>query len=276
MYQAALERDPEYSWAWAHMGLLFHEGLRDTEAALAAYRCAVSLDPDYSWAWSQIARLLFEEGGDLDEAEMASLRAVELEPDSAWAWSIVGVVQRVRGNARRALDALDRAVALDPEYAWAWAQRGSLLADEFSRFGKAKSSFMRAIGIEPRFAWAWVELGRLHQKKGKYAEAKRAFTHALDLDRTDYTAWESLIRLGLSVDRDSKEAIHTARNYIEAMEKAPDSIRRVVDTFTSAKCREAYPQLEDWLMEGLGREPGQPDLVLCLDSLKKARRKTGE
>ena len=86
MYRKAVELEPKYAWAWAHLGWLLDDKLERYDEAEAAYRKAVELDPEHALAWASLGWLLHDELERYDEAVTAYRRATELEPEVAWRW----------------------------------------------------------------------------------------------------------------------------------------------------------------------------------------------
>jgi adenylate cyclase len=121
MYLAALEEDPTYAPAWAHLGRCYwllskHDPSHresNLDKAQAAFRKAVALDPELDLAHSHAAQLETDRGRSGD----AMVRLLErLESRPRGVDLLVGLVQSLRfsGLLEESLSAHEAARAIDP------------------------------------------------------------------------------------------------------------------------------------------------------------------
>jgi tetratricopeptide (TPR) repeat protein len=125
----------------------------------------------------------------------AAERAVALKPDTAEHHRLLGTLcgQVIPANVlaglsygKRARDAVNRALELDPKSAQAWLAHGVGNYYLPSALGGgiplAVADFRKAVELDAASAdaWLWLGLGLRRQKSN--AEARRAFTKALELN----------------------------------------------------------------------------------------------
>jgi tetratricopeptide (TPR) repeat protein len=124
----------------------------------------------------------------------AANRAVALKPASGEAYRLLGmlygqsVVDLMSGlsNGPRSKDAIDKAVSLAPKSAGVYVARGVgnyyLPAQLGGGAEAAIADFRRAIQLDAGDSEAYLWLGLALRKENKNAEARQAFSKALELD----------------------------------------------------------------------------------------------
>jgi len=132
-YERALELDPDYAPACAHLSyMLTLEWFRDAsgsdallDRALELARTAVALDPDYPLChdrlgWVHLHRKEF------DLAERHKLRALELNPGDPEQIACTGILFLYLGRADEGIAWMERACRLDPylDPPWRWRMVG--------------------------------------------------------------------------------------------------------------------------------------------------------
>merc|ERR1719327_610514 len=111
-YTLASAADPMYSQPHTQLGLL-HERLGQPQVALHAYETAEKLNPRDAKNLNNKARVLFGLGS-YAAAAVAMEAALAEEPLDAAIWRNLGVLQRRRGEADKALEAFRTSLRLDP------------------------------------------------------------------------------------------------------------------------------------------------------------------
>ena len=122
-------------------------------------------------------------------------RAVALKPQEAEYHRILGTLcgQVIPANAllglkygRCALDEINKAIALDPKYAEAWLRHGVGNYYLPTQFGGgadlAIKDFEKAIQLNPKSGEAYLWMGVALRKTNRNAEARKAFTKAVELN----------------------------------------------------------------------------------------------
>ena len=124
----------------------------------------------------------------------AALKAVALKPQSGEAYRLLGmlygqsVVDLVSGlsNGPKAKDAINKAVSLAPQSSGVYVARGVgnyyLPAQLGGGAETAIADFRKAIELDARNTDAYLWLGLALRKENKDAEARQAFSKALQLD----------------------------------------------------------------------------------------------
>ncbi|MFB6878957.1 tetratricopeptide repeat protein, partial [Streptomyces sp. NPDC056323] len=181
---AALDLDPQYSWALAQRGITHRKAGRFDEA-IADLTAALDLDPTLSWALAQRGEA-HREAGRFDEAIASFTASLDLNPQSAWALASRGMAHRQAGRFDEAIADLTAALDLDPKDAWALAQRG-IAHRKAGRFDEAIADLTAAINLDPTLSWALAHRGEAHREAGRFDEAIASFTASLDLN--PQSAW---------------------------------------------------------------------------------------
>jgi tetratricopeptide (TPR) repeat protein len=122
-------------------------------------------------------------------------RAIKLNSGVAEYYRVLGTLcgQVIPANVlaglaygKRAQEAVNKAIQLDPKSARAWLARGVgnyYLPPAFGGGTKlAVDNFRKAIELDPKSAEAWLWLGLGLRKENRNAEARRAFSKAVELD----------------------------------------------------------------------------------------------
>jgi serine/threonine-protein kinase len=164
------------------------DAIEGLQASVELLRRALALDPTYALAWGELAGVL---GGLADitqredylrEARDAADRAIALAPKRAHgylarAWLLHTNYQDWDG----ALRDLDRARALQPDDLWVMASDAYALGWQ-GRIPEAIDAYERVLELDPLRSSAFVNLGQLYTATGRYADARRLLTRALELN----------------------------------------------------------------------------------------------
>ena len=189
LLRAALERDPEYSDAWAALattiflrrmgGYLPH----DEAARLgfeAAYR-AVNSDPQNPSALASAAATLAIFGLDLEQAVEFADRALSLAPNSAPVLTFCGYTYNYAADFDRALSLLEKARRLSPRDPRGFVVHNQITVSHFfsRRFDAAIESGRRAVKLHPAYSSAWRYLAAALAHAGRVEEAREAIVALL-------------------------------------------------------------------------------------------------
>lgn len=125
----------------------------------------------------------------------AAERAISLNPKSAPNYVVLATLcgQVIPANVlmglsygKRAKDAVEKAIATDPKLSTAYEARGVgnyyLPASFGGGYDLAIADFRKAIELDSKNSEAWLWLGLSLRKQNKDAEARQAFSKALELD----------------------------------------------------------------------------------------------
>ena len=156
------------------------------ESAIAVFRHALERDPNYSLAYAGLGDAYwhtYESTRDarwVAEARAACERAVTLAPDRAQTHICLGTVQNGTGAYERAAEEFSKAVAEDPT---SDAAVGGLAAayDKLGKPDEAEKSFRQAIALRPNYWATYNDLGAFYYRHGKYREAIEMFRQVVKL-----------------------------------------------------------------------------------------------
>ncbi len=114
--RAALELDPEFTWAYRVRSLIYTKS-GDHQAAVDAQRDVVRTEPDYA-VWHNSLAWMLATGPDPaahagDEAVRHALRALEIDPERRAYVNTLGVSYYRAGRFSEAIETLDRSIAFD-------------------------------------------------------------------------------------------------------------------------------------------------------------------
>ena len=142
--ESLLSNDPRY---WILRGMVAKQLPNGSLAALQAYRKGIALDSGRADLHYNLANLLRE-----------------MQPEDS-------------------LKAYRRSLRLDPNQPECWHNLGALCLDQ-QLLGEAGISLKFSLQLNPQAANLWCDLGNLFQAQDDLLSARRAFAHAISLDRS--------------------------------------------------------------------------------------------
>lgn len=170
-----------------------HEGVKDTAAAIAAYREALARCPDDPEAAINLGALLALAG---DPAAAPLLQDVARRvPTAEQPWRNLAVLAARQGDGAGFVRALEEALARNPELAGLWLQ----LAQAQLRAGAlaaALGALERARALDPDLPRLYTLIGIARFESGDRAGARTAFLEAARRDAGDADARAGLQRTG--------------------------------------------------------------------------------
>lgn len=184
-FQKAIELDPDYARAYAHLSS--HTSLewaRDIDApvtmldhALELAKKAVALDDGDEFChlalgYAHMSRKSHE------LAEYHCLKALNLNPNNPRLLASLGIVYGFRGEPERALSYFREALTIDPHFNPAWYWRNRAVAHFIARdYEESISAFKRspttAAWSEAYLAAAYAQLGRMQEARTHTEMARR-------------------------------------------------------------------------------------------------------
>jgi serine/threonine-protein kinase len=179
VFHRALEKDPQYSLAYAGLG--------------EAYWRKYKVTHEKQWA---------------DDAQRSCEKSVSLDSNSASAHVCLGIVYEGTGKYEEAVREYQLAIAA--ESANDDAIRG--LASAYQRLGKmdeAEATYRAAISARPNYWENYNALGGFYFARGKYPQAAEMFTRVTDLAPDSFRGYSNLgaARLQLGRDDDAIKAL---------------------------------------------------------------------
>ncbi|MFT3785625.1 MAG: tetratricopeptide repeat protein [Tepidisphaeraceae bacterium] len=192
---------------------------------------------------------LAADDGETDAALRMFHRATQVSNRSAAPWLGIASIERSRGHASEAEQALRTAEQADPTDPAAPTDLASLLAG-MNRLDEAKRAAERAIAIQRDYANAWNNLGGVLLTARDAAGAKRAYEQAIRLHPRHPTAHYGLGR--------SLEALNDLPGAKQAMTQAallnPTDTRACNWLGLHALERDDLASAEKWFRESLRRD----------------------
>jgi tetratricopeptide (TPR) repeat protein len=155
---------------------LAHAATGDNANAEASLRAALKLDPNHAGVNLNLGMLLAELGR-LPEAEQAFRTAAKSDPQSATAAYNLGVLLG-RDRPAEGIEWCRRAATLRPDD----ARYGYTLAFFLHQHGKtaeALQTLNAVIGRDPPSGEAYALLGSIHERAGRWAEARAVYQRAM-------------------------------------------------------------------------------------------------
>jgi len=148
--------------------------------ALERYREARALEPDRPDARLGEVKALFALGGRRgEEASGLAEELLALTPEDVDALVAVARGRAAAGDAAGALTALQQAQTREPGRADLHKLQGDVALKIGDKRG-ALAAYHAALELDSGYVQVWVDLGRLHEEKEEWDEARRAYERALD------------------------------------------------------------------------------------------------
>ncbi|PYP04081.1 MAG: hypothetical protein DMD25_09330 [Gemmatimonadetes bacterium] len=148
--------------------------------ALERYREARSLEPGRADARLGEVKALFALGGPRgEEARALAEELLELAPDHVDALVAAAKGRAAGGDAAGALTALQQAQARAPGRADLHKLQGDVALKVGDKAG-AFAAYRAALELDRGYVQVWLDLGRLHEEKEAWSEARQAYERALD------------------------------------------------------------------------------------------------
>ena len=184
-----VKADPGNAVAWVAIGSA-HQGLKQLDPAIAAYRQALRINPEDAVAWYSLGNTY----ADLkrhDDAIAAYRQALRINPEDAVAWYNLGATYSNLDRHDDAIAAYRQALRINPEDAKAWYNLGVTYRN-LDRHDDAIAAYRQALRINPENAKAWYNLGVTYSKLKRYDDAIPAFRQVLRIDPENANAWNNL------------------------------------------------------------------------------------
>lgn len=167
------------------------------ESAIAAFRRALEKDPQYSLAYAGVGEAYwykYQQARDprwVGQAVEACERAVVLSAELSSGHACLGVVYNGTGKYELAIQQFRQAVELEPTSDA--AHRG--LASAYERLGKpkeAEESYRQAIALRPHYWAGYSWLGVFFYMQARYAEAAEMFSQVVKLAPDCFRGYNNL------------------------------------------------------------------------------------
>lgn len=101
-----------------------------------------------------------------------------------------------KGDLTAALDSYEKALKLIPEFPEAELQRGNAY-QALGKLDDAERAFRRATELRENWSLALANLGSVLVRKGRFAEAEKSLTQAIEIDGLNFPAYSAMTELRL-------------------------------------------------------------------------------
>jgi len=131
------------------------------------------------------------------QAKMLLIRAISVDPNNTDALLGLARVYYMLSDLEKAGSTLNLAIAKAPDYSVLWAERARVKSESNDLPG-ALEDIKQAVTLDPNLYGQWVDYGNYLISAAKKAEAREAFTKAIELESESYLAY--IYRAGLNDD----------------------------------------------------------------------------
>jgi len=182
-FREAVEKDPEFAYAWLNIG--------NSSFSTEEFNDAMVKAKQYSKHVSEGEKLLIGINATFldNNAEKRVELAKELthkHPHSPRAWLSLSGVHAGLNQHEKARASAEKAVALSPDFPLPYTTLGfSYLFNDPKDFSKAEKYMKKAIAIDPEEAQFYVNLGDVHRAMNKLDQARDDYGKAVTLDQTN-------------------------------------------------------------------------------------------
>jgi len=189
LYTVTLQVSPESNLIRDNLGKTFLDGFGRPELALELFRECARRAPEWH-VYHLDMGLALGELRRYDEALRALNRSLEIWPRYPESFLARGDIYRELGQPDEARRQYQRALEIKPFYAEALAAMGWLEAEQ-GRDAQAEQYFLRALAVTD-LVDANLGLGELSLRRGRPADAERAFRQVLVSEPHSVAAWLGL------------------------------------------------------------------------------------
>ena len=178
LYDEILAAEPKALWALVELAQVISD--RDRTRSRELCDAALQLDPSYPWAWAHLGVLARDEGK-LKEAYGHFQKALDASPNSTWILHELADTSRLQGHMDEAYTHLSHARSINPFEATTYGHTANLLRYQ-GRNEEAVANLVKAVELDNEYAWAWRELAELNALRGKAEQANHAYEQACRIE----------------------------------------------------------------------------------------------
>lgn len=192
--ERARDTDPTFAEPALYLGDIYHQQLRQLDAAEQAYRVALQRDAQNNDTYYKLGAVLHDQGR---YAEAIGLLEQAVQRDEAYAkaWFRLGLSHQAKGEYAQAVDALGKAIRANPRMKMDKQDPGGAayhaLGDLYARFGfydKALHVYKNGVLNNAESAQLYAGQGFAQQKLKRPADAEASLARALELEPNNVAA----------------------------------------------------------------------------------------
>ena len=176
------------------------------DSAISVFKHALERDPNYSLAYAGLGQAYwykYEETQEhrwVGEASQACQKAVELGRNLANGHTCIGTVYNGTGRYEQAAEEFQHAAQLDPDSDDALRGLG-LAYQNLGRLADAESNYQRAIRLHPNYWADYNWLGSFYYRQSRYEDAARMFSQVVALAPDSERGYSNLGGVYLNMGR---------------------------------------------------------------------------
>lgn len=216
-FKRAIELDPKSVAPHIFLGNLYLTGLRQPQAAIAAYQAGLTLNSSHAGARFGLGSALAA-AGDIEQAKTELEEAIRLAPTSPLPLAVLGGLYAAEKNYDQALEVFAAALDAQPKFAQAHLARGDVFVAK-GEDGKALAEYEAALQIAPKLGAAYTKIGLVHEQNQRVAEAEQAYRAAIEMDPRQVIAYNNLAYRAAERKTQLDEALAWAQKAVELAPK---------------------------------------------------------
>lgn len=174
-----------------------YEKPENVDSAIEVFTRALNRDPNYAFAYAGLGESYWHKyeithnSEWMPKATAACQKSVSLAIGAPVGYTCLGLVYNATGQYEQAIDQFQRALKLDPNNDDVY--RGLAFAYEHvKRFDEAEAIYRRAIAMRPQYAAGYNWLGRFLHERGRYGEAIEVFRQSTELAPDSFRGYYNL------------------------------------------------------------------------------------
>jgi tetratricopeptide (TPR) repeat protein len=254
LFRRALQENPDFAPAHAHLGLLYYQQ-GHAEQALPLLRDAVRLDPSRRDASDALVRILQDQAraaaqsGDPQKSFALLTDAAKYAPNDPDVQFALGTIALQMSLWNEAVKAFQRTLLLRANDPLATYNLGRAYLSQW-KFEEARRQFASYVALRPDDAYGHCALGMTLAALELLPDARKEFQQSIALDPNQTEAY---LRLGL-IDLDSKDLDEAAKNLHEVLARNPQHTGALSALGRVAFQQKHYPEAVDLLQQAIAVE----------------------
>jgi tetratricopeptide (TPR) repeat protein len=190
-------------------------------------------------AYANLGCILCDNLRDYENAAACFRKVIELDPNNANAHCNLGNALRGLKKFDEAIAAYRQAIELDPHYPNSHFQLGMTLCNQLHQYDNAIACFTKAVEIDSRNVAYQVQLGYALGLHGKPDEAIAAYRKVIELEPNSKRAADAFFRIGKALEVQGKLG-ETITSFEKAVELDPKwAVAQNALAWLLTNCRDA-------------------------------------
>ena len=187
-FQKSLTLNIDHEGAWFNQGISYLM-LNDFDLAIFCFLEAININTDNYAIYGNLG-LAYEGKKQYDKALECYQKVFQLKPDDSLALANIGNIYFKKGNFNQAISHFKKALKLNPNYII--SPKNQEIAYHTTDLDEYTSIFGEVGHINTYRSDIWVFLGIAYNQIGNYAEVKKSFMKAIELNPEDFVTYTNL------------------------------------------------------------------------------------